>query len=1206
MNPSRNDISSTKTTMPSPWLRKMRGYFFFRPLIVILAFLMLPPEFGNFNIFVPKAQAFPNNVPQNCLQTGGTWVIQLVCQGPSTNGAPPQSLVTAVEAFETETLQQYLISNNLPFTTSDLAFFYQYARTDLRVAFRAFMELRMINIAFKDPLDRTATEVAALSWFTERLWQHEKDMYQSAVNDRNSYQSNRCGWPIDQDVAKAYGINYVACVGTQEFNNAPTKDYFLAAAKKRIYDNILAGPTGSWTAGPAGITSHAVRPSTGLKPASSATSSPNAPQAPPVYSVFVLTNTELGAIIGSVAGCAGLIGISIGVAQIPSVANVITPFVKRQNQVDKIKNKFDLKNKLSETKQTNKASDEDLQDEVTENTQKAANQASTEGDTAAENDVESVALEEGEGIEFETTAELGSELELEAASEAGLLAAGPIGIILGIAALLITVVITLVATEAEAEASLGALDTLNNTAQTTPPDVLAFAEDDTGKYKLQVLWAEATYPDIYSTAPLPSPGPNDYTLYQLQQGQTTATPATGLVIPDWSYNNWTPTLYGGWFIRSGTRQIPTTIPVTGSRTIFYDSISPYIRYWGWDGYQYEARRIGLNFAITPRQTDDTQHPCPADARIGVTPPQDFSVCSSYVASSLQVTDVNAATPYTIFPAAPPQFPFFSNLQELSTLTNLLTIPVFATGLPTPTISVDPSTPLPPGFTFQPGVNPITDGIVNFRFQGASAQAGSFTVKLNATNVAGTTSATYIFNVSGPDLNVRIDFLNPLPNSQVTWISGVPIQPLHWRVSVGSAANFTLVGPNSTLPPGITLNDNGDGTATMSGTPRAASPPTGTGNVTACYGTTTGVCTGEPFSYVITPPPASQLDGYSWKFPTGLTTTYNLTTHPLAITPITISASCLDLPYWAALTDNGDGTAVLTGTPPNGAGGAVPIHIQVVTQGLTPQDPFTYCNTSSGQTLVSDATPKITSANTATVTVGQPSFVQLSANISSAEFFQNSALPLGLVFSSPGNGLLSGTPLPGSGGSYAFNYFVLNPLLIQFGVPPLFGTLTMTVLEAPSLTLPTTIYFMPGVTNNFAVAPGGYPTLGGMSVALTGSLPSGVFYNDVVPTNSQKGFGSMHGTPLAAASGNYYPLSFQATNSQGTATATTLLHILKTGDVTHDDVVDCKDYDLVKAALNSKAGGLNYNPLADVNSDGVVNVVDLAFITAHLPAGTKCQ
>lgn len=1190
----------------------MRGYFFFRPLIVILAFLMLPPEFGNFNIFVPKAKAFPNPVPQNCLQTGGAWVIQLVCQGSSTSPAPPQSLVTAVEAFETESLQQYLNSNNLPFANSDLAFFYQYARTDLRVTFRAFMELRMIIIAAKDPLDRTPTEIAALSWFTERLWQHEKDMYQSAVNDRNSYQSNRCGWQIDQDVAKAFGINYIACVGTQEFNNAPNKDYFLTAAKKRIYDNILVGPAGTWTAGP-----------------QAHTASPGSPPPPPqVYSVFGLTNSEMSVIIGSVSACAGVVGIGIGLSQIQAVQFLIWPSkasrFKIQNAAAKLK--------ANQPQKTNKVSNDDLEQDVAKNTQQAETKVAGEGDTAAESDVGNVALDEGEGITLEETAEIGSEIELEAASESGLLAAGPIGLILGITALLVTVVVTLVVTEAEAEASLGDLDTLNNTAKTTPPDVLAFASDDTGKYKLQVLWAEATYPDIYSTATLPSPGPNDYTLYQLQQGQTTATPATNLVIPDWSYNNWTPELFGGWFIRSGSQQIPASLRGSnGSVTAFYQSISPYLRYWGWDGYQYEARRIGLNFVITQRQTDDTQHPCPADARTGVTPPQDFSVCSSYVASSVPVTDVNAATPYTIFPAAPPQFPSSSNLQELSTLTNLYTLPVFATGLPIPTISIDPSTPLPPGFTFQPGFNPLTDGIVNFRFTGAQAQVGSFTVKLNATNVAGTTSATYIFNVSGPDLNVRISFLNPYPNSQVTWISGLPILPLHWRVSVGSAANFTLVGPNSTLPPGIAFTDNGDGTATMSGTPRAASPPTGVGNVQACYGTTTGVCSGVSFSYVITPPPAAQLDGHSWTFPTGLTTTYNLTTHPLAITPVTISASCLDLPYWASLTDNGDGTAVLSGTPPDGAGGAVPIHIQVVTQGLTPQDPFTYCNTSSGQTLVSDATPKITSANTATFTVGQPSAIQLSANISSAEFFQNSALPLGLVFQSPGNGLLSGTPLPGSGGTYSFNFLVLNPLLIQYGVPPLPGTLTLTVLEAPyfpapasgsanfspevvrssslaahSLPVPTTIYFMPGVTNTFSVAPGGYPAVFGMSVTLTGALPSGVYYNDVMPTSSQRGFGTLHGTPSAATSGNYYPLSFQATNSQGTATTNTLLHILKAGDVTHDDVVDCKDYDLVKAALNSKAGGPNYNPVADVNSDGVVNVIDLAFITSHLPAGTKCQ
>ena len=295
----------------------MRGYFFFRPLIFILAFLMLPPEFGNFNFLVPKASAFsPNPVPQNCLQTGGSWVIQLVCQGPSTNAAPPQSLVTAVEAYETDSLKQYLNSNNLPNTDSDVAFFYQYARADLRISFRAFMELRMINIDFKQPADRTVIESAALSWFSERLWQHEKDMYQSAVNDRNSWQSNRCAWQIDQDIAKAYGILYLACGGLTATNNAPNEAYFLAAAKKRTYDNILAGATGTWTAGPT--------------PASLV---PGTPVPPPAYAEFLLGSTELGAVIGSAAACAGIVGTIIGVAQIPSVLQAILPTAKARAKI---------------------------------------------------------------------------------------------------------------------------------------------------------------------------------------------------------------------------------------------------------------------------------------------------------------------------------------------------------------------------------------------------------------------------------------------------------------------------------------------------------------------------------------------------------------------------------------------------------------------------------------------------------------------------------------------------------------------------------------------------------------------------------------------------------------------------------------------------------------------------------------------------------
>jgi len=51
---------------------------------------------------------------------------------------------------------------------------------------------------------------------------------------------------------------------------------------------------------------------------------------------------------------------------------------------------------------------------------------------------------------------------------------------------------------------------------------------------------------------------------------------------------------------------------------------------------------------------------------------------------------------------------------------------------------------------------------------------------------------------------------------------------------------------------------------------------------------------------------------------------------------------------------------------------------------------------------------------------------------------------------------------------------------------------------------------------------------------------------------------------------------------------------------------CADLEIVKAAFGSKRGQPAYNPLADVNNDGVVNVVDLAMVSRALPAGTVCN
>ena len=60
-----------------------------------------------------------------------------------------------------------------------------------------------------------------------------------------------------------------------------------------------------------------------------------------------------------------------------------------------------------------------------------------------------------------------------------------------------------------------------------------------------------------------------------------------------------------------------------------------------------------------------------------------------------------------------------------------------------------------------------------------------------------------------------------------------------------------------------------------------------------------------------------------------------------------------------------------------------------------------------------------------------------------------------------------------------------------------------------------------------------------------------------------------------------------------------------GDVNGDGAVNCSDFDLVKASFGTRAGQPGYNPQADANHDGVVDIRDLSYVTRYLPVGTKC-
>ena len=349
-------------------------------------------------------------------------------------------------------------------------------------------------------------------------------------------------------------------------------------------------------------------------------------------------------------------------------------------------------------------------------------------------------------------------------------------------------------------------------------------------------------------------------------------------------------------------------------------------------------------------------------------------------------------------------------------------------------------------------------------------------------------------------------------------------------AVGTAGTFTVTTSGSpvpsigfnNVPPGMTFKDNGNGTATLSGTPTTG------GTYAMALTAVNPFGTGSQTLTVTVQQAPAITSANAATFTVGTAGTFTVTTTGSPAATITESGA---LPSGVTFTDNHNGTATLAGTPAAGTNKAYPITITAANGVGT--------NATQSFTLTVNAVPTapaFTSANATTFTVGTAgTFSVTTTGSPAATLSESGALPSGVTFTNNGNGTatLAGTPAAATNGSYPITITAAN------GVSPnATQSFTLTVnaaAGAPVITSAGAATFSVGTAGTFSVTTTGTPAAA-LSATSSPALPSGVTFKD-----NGNGTATLAGTPPAGSQGTY-TLTIKATNTAGTATQSFVLTV----------------------------------------------------------------
>src|SRR5262249_1608504 len=233
---------------------------------------------------------------------------------------------------------------------------------------------------------------------------------------------------------------------------------------------------------------------------------------------------------------------------------------------------------------------------------------------------------------------------------------------------------------------------------------------------------------------------------------------------------------------------------------------------------------------------------------------------------------------------------------------------------------------------------------------------------------------------------------------------------------------------------VTLVDNGDGTATLSGTPSAGTGGIYVVTVTANNGVSPNAT--QTFTLTVNEAPAiTSVDHVTCQV--GVSCTFTMTSTGYPTPPL---AKTGGLPGGITFVNNGNGTATLSGTPAVGSGNSYALTL-TANNGVTP-------NATQAFTLIVNERPSFTSTASAKCIVGTPSSFTVKTRVyPRPAITETGSLPNGvsLVDNGDGTATLSCAASAGTGGIYALIFGATNSLGSSS------QNFTLTVNEAPAIT-----------------------------------------------------------------------------------------------------------------------------------------------------------